>query len=79
MDFCNFASVTKPAPGLKPPNWRSCPKGGAEPHYTSTLDGQKPHLVTRLFIRKKAIRKWCSNGQNLKKILGKSRGSIPKL
>jgi len=32
-----------------------------------------------LFIRKKFIRKWGSNGQNLKKIWRKSQGSISKL
>ena len=36
------------------------------------------YYSTRFFIRKKFIRKWGSNRQNLKKILRKSRGSISK-
>ena len=34
---------------------------------------------TLFFIRKKFIRKWGSNRQNLKKIVRKSRGSISKI
>ena len=30
-------------------------------------------------IRKKFIRKWNSNGENLKKIIRKSRGSVSKI
>ena len=36
-------------------------------------------LDTRFYIRKKFIGKWGSNGQNLKKIVRKSGGSIAKI
>ena len=36
-------------------------------------------IVYVFFIRKKFIRKWGSNRQNLKKIIRKSRGSISKI
>ena len=36
-------------------------------------------IYTFFFIRKKFIRKWGSNGQNLKKILRESRGSISEM
>ena len=36
-------------------------------------------VYTFFFIRKKCIRKWGSNRQNLKKIIRKSRGSISKI
>ena len=35
-------------------------------------------ITTRVFIRQQFIRKWDSNGQNLKKILRKSQGWVSK-